>query len=88
MNMIDTEPGFLDRTADADRTPNTIENVQEDTSWAVTRKETSEPYNEGLDHENLVVLPTHNEAEWLTSLVRHLLQLIGRSFFPYDSEGL
>jgi len=74
MNMIDTEPGFLARTTDKDETLDTVENTRSYTLWTVTRKETSELYNKRLDHENLVVIPTYNEAEWLTPLVRHLLQ--------------
>ena len=74
MNMIDTEPGLLTRTTDPDRTLNTVENTQKGALWTTIREETSQPYNEGFDHENLVVIPTYNKAEWLTELVRHLLQ--------------
>jgi glycosyltransferase involved in cell wall biosynthesis len=74
MNMIDTHPELLIQTADLDRTVNTVELVQEDTLYAMMRKGTSQLYNAGFDHENLVVIPTYNKAEWLTALVRHLLQ--------------
>ena len=41
--------------------------------WPALRKETSQLYIAGVDHDNLVVIPTYNYAEWLTELVRHLL---------------
>jgi len=74
MNMIDTDPELLIPTAGLDETVTTVESVQEDTFYAVTRKGTSQLYNAGVDHENLVVIPTYNKAEWLTELVRHLLR--------------
>lgn len=39
MNMIDTDPELLIPTAPLDKTVNTVETAQEDTSCAVTRKE-------------------------------------------------
>ena len=74
MNMIDTDPELLIQTAPLDRTENTVEIVQKDTFCAATCKETSQFYNAGVDHDNLVVIPTYNKAEWLTELVRHLLR--------------
>lgn len=74
MNMLDTNLQLQIQTAAAERTGDSVERMQEDTSCAVTRRETSEQNNQGLDHRNLVVIPTYNAATWLTPLVRHLLR--------------
>ena len=74
MNMIDTEPELLLRMTDPERTLHTLENTPTGALWPAIRKETSQLYNVGVDHENLIVIPTYNKAEWLTELVRHLLR--------------
>ena len=74
MNITYTDPELLIPTAPLDSTANIAEPAQEDTSCAATRKETSQCSTAGTDHENLVVIPTYNKAEWLTELVRHLLR--------------
>jgi len=74
MNVIDTDPELLIQTADLDRTVNTVDIVQKETLYAAARNETSQFYSAAVDHENLVVIPTYNKAEWLTELVCHLLR--------------
>ena len=74
MNMIDIDPELLIPTAPLDRTVNTLETRQEGALWPALRNETRQLYNAGFDHENLVVIPTYNKAEWLAELVRHLLR--------------
>ena len=52
------------------------------------RKETSQFYNAGVDHDNLVVIPTYNNAEWLTELVRHLLRQEPLDILIVDDHSL
>jgi glycosyltransferase involved in cell wall biosynthesis len=72
--MIDTDPELLIQTAALDSTENTLETTQEGALWPALRKEPGQLYNAGVDHENLVVIPTYNKAECLAELVRHLLR--------------
>ena len=88
MNMIDTDPELLIPTAPLDRTVNTVEIVQKDTFCAATCKETSQFYNTGVDHDNLVVIPTYNKAEWLTELVRHFLRQKPLDILIVDDHSL
>lgn len=75
MNTINTHPEIMAKTVDTDATLNSMINIPKNTLLAAIRSETNKLYSEGLAHENLIVIPTYNEAERLTSLVRHLLQL-------------
>ena len=74
MNMTYTDPELLIPTVPLDSSVNALEAVQEDTCCEVAREETSQFSHAGGDHENLVVIPTYNKAQWLTELVRHLLR--------------
>jgi len=74
MDRIDTEPELLTRTTDLERALTTLENTPTGTLWPAIGKETSQISHAGVDHENLVVIPTYNKAECLAELVRHLLQ--------------
>ena len=56
--------------------------------WPGLRKETSQIYNAGVDHDNLVVIPTYNNAEWLTELVRHLLRQEPLDILIVDDHSL
>jgi len=75
MNMIPTDPELLIPTAALDETANTVDYTPTGALWPAVRKETSQLYHAAADHEILVVIPTYNQAQWLTELVRHLLRL-------------
>ena len=88
MNMIVTDPELLIPTAPLDKTVNTLETTQEGALWPALRKETSQFYNAGVDHDTLVVIPTYNKAEWLTELVRHLLRQEPLDILIVDDHSL
>jgi glycosyltransferase involved in cell wall biosynthesis len=88
MNMIVADPELLIPTAPLDRTVNTLETTQEDALWPALRKETGQFYNAGGDRDNLVVIPTYHEAEWLTEVVRHLLRQEPLDILIVDDHSL
>jgi len=74
MKMIYTDPELLIPTAALVGTANYGEYTSTGDLWPSIRKGTNQFYNAAFDHENLVVIPTFNQAELLPKLVRHLLQ--------------
>ena len=75
MNRIPTDPELLIPTAGLDETANTGDYIPTGALWPTVRKQTSQLSHAAADHEILIVIPTYNQAQWLTELVRHLLRL-------------